>query len=106
MNTVYLNSKNLIILLQTACTIPLNNPVQSFVLWAQMNCEVRMSSTWLYLACCMLVMFVDTFLDRARKATENKNVMEDSRAELLEEQLQEARTVAEEAQKRYEEVSH
>ena len=45
-------------------------------------------------------------LNRIRKALENKSNMEDDRVAILEAQLAQAKLIAEEADKKYEEVRH
>ena len=45
-------------------------------------------------------------LTRIRKALENKSNMEDDRVAILEAQLAQAKLIAEEADKKYEEVRH
>ena len=45
-------------------------------------------------------------LTRIRKALENKSNMEDDRVAILEAQLVQAKLIAEEAAKKYEEVRH
>lgn len=44
--------------------------------------------------------------DRIRKALENRTNMEDDRVAILEAQLSQAKLIAEEADKKYEEVRH
>ena len=48
--------------------------------------------------------FTLNFFIRIRKALENKNNMEDDRVAILEAQLAQAKLIAEEADKKYEEV--
>ena len=52
------------------------------------------------------LLFISLFLffTRIRKALENKNNMEDDRVAILEAQLAQAKLIAEEADKKYEEV--
>lgn len=45
-------------------------------------------------------------ITRIRKALENRTNMEDDRVSLLEQQLAQAKLIAEEADKKYEEVGH
>ncbi len=56
----------------------------------------------------MNIFFIVTnlVLNRIRKALENKSNMEDDRVAILEAQLAQAKLIAEEADKKYEEVRH
>ena len=51
-----------------------------------------------------VIFFISPPLIRIRKALENKNNMEDDRVAILEAQLAQAKLIAEEADKKYEEV--
>ena len=52
----------------------------------------------------VLIVFSNPLIPRIRKALENKSNMEDDRVAILEAQLAQAKLIAEEADKKYEEV--
>ena len=58
-----------------------------------------------YIRYIYIISFLFHFLIRIRKALENKNNMEDDRVAILEAQLAQAKLIAEEADKKYEEVN-
>ena len=55
---------------------------------------------------CYFIIVTNLVLNRIRKALENKSNMEDDRVAILEAQLAQAKLIAEEADKKYEEVRH